>query len=167
MLFHSGRAEGACRRSRFRGGAQAWGVRRRGAPRPAANSLLAEGCMYSWAPPLEPGSRAERVQACIKGLGLNYRQPQPHPSTPFPPALRCVRPAAAAPPPSRTALNSPTAAPPPARRIHSFCDASLVAKNPTMMVVEDTLQDARYCMGSARYCRARLLAVVLDRGAPP
>ena len=31
----------------------------------------------------------------------------------------------------------------PARRLHSFCDASLKARNPTCMVVEDTLLDAR------------------------
>jgi hypothetical protein len=30
-------------------------------------------------------------------------------------------------------------------RLHSFCDASLRAPNPTMMVVPDTLEDARFC----------------------
>eukprot|EP00887_Chlorella_sp_A99_P008024 scaffold12.g8024.t1 len=31
-----------------------------------------------------------------------------------------------------------------AKRVHSFCDASLKAPNPTMMVVPDTLQDSRF-----------------------
>ncbi|KAL4452747.1 hypothetical protein ABPG75_008409 [Micractinium tetrahymenae] len=30
-------------------------------------------------------------------------------------------------------------------RLHSFCDASLRAPNPTMMIVPDTLEDPRFC----------------------
>lgn len=42
----------------------------------------------------------------------------------------------------------PRSSSPPPRagdRLHSFCDASLRAPNPTMMVVPDTLEDARFC----------------------
>ena len=44
----------------------------------------------------------------------------------------------------RTNTPTPTTATHAGDRLHSFCDASLRAPNPTMMVVPDTLRDARF-----------------------